>query len=175
MKRLLVHSSVCSMRDQLRLVFTSFLNVDDSDDSTLNPPPSPSIREGSADAGSDAAQEEIPSELERKGFHYLNDVQVCNHFYTNGEGDKWEKICRIFVNLVFPFFLHIIFRDVVLQGGQCSKQVSKNCSFKYQAFSHRPLPLPVPHLYLTSHLLPPLILQFCRLPDDRPAHLLHLR
>lgn len=61
------------MRDQLRLVFTSFLNVDDSDDSTLSPL---SSKVGTADNGGDTVQEEIPSELERKGFHYLNDVQV---------------------------------------------------------------------------------------------------
>lgn len=76
MKRLLAHSSVCSMRDQLRLVFTSFVN--DDDDASLSPPTSLNTQDNVPDSNGDSPAEEIPSELERKGFHYLNDVQVFN-------------------------------------------------------------------------------------------------
>lgn len=68
------------MRDQLRLFFTSFVN-DDSDDSTLSPPTSSSTPENAPDASGDTPAEEIPSELERKGFHYLTDVQVILEIY----------------------------------------------------------------------------------------------
>jgi hypothetical protein len=83
------------MRDLLRLVFLAFVN-DDSDTASSRPSPSPSSSppsssssspaEGAAggDGGSDVALEEIQSESERKGFHYLNDVQVrMIYFYAS--------------------------------------------------------------------------------------------
>lgn len=80
MKKLLAHSSVCSMRDLLRLVFLAFVN-DDSDSTNSFPPPSPPVRapaaEGEPDSTLDISQEDIQNEFERKGFHYLNDVQGC--------------------------------------------------------------------------------------------------
>ncbi len=55
------------------MVFLAFINNDPAGDQAT--PNSPR-------GGSDSAQEETQSELERKGFHYMNDVQVSIKFWS---------------------------------------------------------------------------------------------